>query len=322
MDALTPMSPFLPGTKIQIAWDSTSIGNLKTCARLYELENIEGWVPKDDNIHLRFGIEYHSAKHDYETLRAEGHTHDYAVRETVRNLLRRIKDWNPDVTTRAGEFKNKFSLLQLVVDNLDYYRNDAAKTVILENGKPAVELSFRFDLSWGPRTGETGEDSYQPYVFCGHLDRVVDYAEEIMILDSKTTTYTLGPWWFDQWEPNNQMTGYTFAGRVIYNMPIRGVIVEGAQILKEDPNKFQRGITYRTDEQLTEWLTDLQYWFDQAESYAKAGYWPMNDTSCGKYGGCKFRGVCSKSPSVRRQFLAADFDQLEESARWNPLRNR
>jgi hypothetical protein len=322
MDAIAPMSPYLPGTKIQYAWDSTSLSNLKTCPRLYQLINIEGWEPKDKSIHLRFGIEYHEACQDYELLRAANVDHDAAVHETVRCLLVRIQDWNPDVTTRAGEYKNKYSLLQLVVDYLDYYRDDPAKTVILENGKPAVELSFRIDLSWGPRSGETGKDTYQPYVFCGHLDRVATFAGEYMILDKKTTTYTLGPYWFNQWSPNNQMTGYTFAGRTVYQMPIRGVVIEGAQIMKEEPNRFVRGITYRTDDQLQEWLSDLQHWLDLAEGYARMGYWPMNDTSCAKYGGCQFQHVCSKNPNVRSQFLKADFNQLEEQDRWNPLRNR
>jgi hypothetical protein len=33
------VSPFLPGTKIQFAWDSTSLGMLKTCPRLYQYDD-------------------------------------------------------------------------------------------------------------------------------------------------------------------------------------------------------------------------------------------------------------------------------------------
>ena len=47
-----------------------------------------------------------------------------------------------------------------------------------------------------------------------------------------------------------------------------------------------------------------------AESYAEADYWPMNDTACGMYGGCRFRGVCSKSPQVRERFLDLAFIQM------------
>ena len=45
----------------------------------------------------------------------------------------------------------------------------------------------------------------------------------------------------------------------------------------------------------------------------------MNDTACDKYGGCKFRDICSKSPNVREKFIKADF---KEQPIWNPLRTR
>jgi hypothetical protein len=54
------------------------------------------------------------------------------------------------------------------------------------------------------------------------------------------------------------------------------------------------------------------------EEYAKEGYWPQNDTACDKYGGCRFRGVCSRSPSVRQAFLDSDFRR----EMWNPLDTR
>ena len=60
------LSPFLPGTNIQYAWDSTSLGMLKTCPRLYQYTMIDGWSAKDENVHLRFGQEYHSALEEYD----------------------------------------------------------------------------------------------------------------------------------------------------------------------------------------------------------------------------------------------------------------
>ena len=104
--------------------------------------------------------------------------------------------------------------------------------------------------------------------------------------------------------------------------PIKGVIIDAAQVLLEKPNAYARGFTYRTPDQLDEWREDLRFWLGQAEAFATAGHWPMNDTACGNYGGCKFREVCSKSPQVREQYLKSSFDKLDESERWNPLRAR
>jgi hypothetical protein len=278
---------------------------------------IEGWSEKDTSVHLRFGIEYHKALEEYDDERLSGANHEDAVRAVVRNLLTRISDWHVDVSTRAGNYKNDKTLLSLVIDYLDKYKDDPAKTVVRENGQAATELSFRFELDWGPHAGNG-----QPFVLSGHLDRVVTFNDQILVMDRKTTTMTPGSYYFDQFNPNNQMSLYTIAGQVVLDMPVKGIIIDGAQILLEKPNNYVRGFTFRTAAQSQEWLQDLKFWLNSAENYATVGYWPMNDTACDKFGGCKFRGVCSKDPSVRERFLEADFIKLEPDAKWNPLRSR
>src|SRR5258706_9362803 len=102
------------------------------------------------------------------------------------------------------------------------------------------------------------------------------------------------------------MTLYTLAGKVIIDSPIRGVIIEAAQILLEKPNRFVRGFTYRTQDQLDEWVGDLQYTLQLAEHYAEVGYWPMNDTACDKYGGRQFREECLQTPGARGALFKTD----------------
>lgn len=347
-------SPYLPGTNIQYAWDSTSIGMLKTCPRLYQYTMIDGWGSRDESVHLRFGIEYHSALQDYAIARSQGTAHEDAIRITVQNLLQRIHGWAPDTSTRAGKYKNPRSILSLVVDYLDHFgTDDPAETIILDNGAPAVELSFRFELDFGPEAGIkteyiTTDEAYeinlspgainmidpatgnkvvptttrQPYLLSGHLDRAVDFNGFAFVMDRKTSVSTLGTYYFDQYAPNNQMSLYSLAGKIVLDAPIKGVIIDAAQVLLEKPNSFQRGFTYRTDDQLDEWLVDLRQWLESAERYATIGYWPQNDTACDKFGGCRFREVCSKSPSVRETYLKSKFDKLEEHEKWNPLRSR
>lgn len=326
-------SPFLPSTQIQFAWDSTSLGYMKICPRLYQYIILEGWSPKDESVHLRFGSEYHLAIQEYDIARASGTSHNDSIHIAVRSLLSRTVDWMVDTGTRAGNYKNRLTLLQLVVDYFDHFKDDPATTFILENGKPAVELSFKFELDWGPKASqvliEPGDHERkplyktgQPYLLCGHLDRVVSFNDSLFVLDHKTTITSPGPYFFNQFEPNNQMTLYTLASQIIIDSPVKGVIVEAAQILLDKPNRFVRGFTYRTQDQLDEWVGDLAYTLQMAENYAEIGHWPMNDTACDKYGGCKFREVCSKSSHVRETYLKADFVKLPPEERWNPLLSR
>lgn len=326
-------SPFLPNTHIQYAWDSTCLGLIKTCPRLYQYTMIEGWTSRSESIHLRFGIEYHHALEFHAHQLAEGVEYEVAVQNTIREILIRTEGWDVDQSTKAGKYKNRKSLLSLVVDYLDHFIDDPCSTYIRSDGVPAVELSFRFELDWGPEAGEhiqigwddkQDREAYgsQPYLLSGHLDRVVSFNDHLFVMDHKTTTTTPGDRYFDQYDVSNQMTLYTLAGQMVLHSPIKGVMIRAAQILLEKPHRFIVGFTYRTPDQIEEWLADLRIHLFLAEQYAVAGYWPMNDTACDKYGGCKFRGVCSKSPHVREMFLRSDFIQQPEDERWNPLRSR
>lgn len=318
------VSCFLPGTKIQYALDSTSIGYLKTCARLYQYIMLEGWQPRDESVHLRFGQEYHQALHDYEIFKAEGQDHTTAVQSTIHTLLVRMADWDPNPQKKSEELKSKHNLIRTVIWYLDEFIHDTAKTIMLENNDPAMELSFRLELDWGPKAGTVTDDDGngpQPYLLCGHLDRVVSFSDEIYVMDRKTTTTTPGSYFFNQFEPNNQMSLYSLAGKVVLNSPIRGVIIDAAQIAVGF-SRFVRGMTYRTEAQGEEWLKDLQHWTTILEYHAENNYWPQNDTACDKFGGCKFRNVCSKDPGVRERYLEADFIKLPEEERWNPLKTR
>lgn len=317
-------SPFLPGTKIQYAWDSTSLGWFKTCPRLYQYHMIEGWRAKGGQVHLEFGQLYHSALELYDKLRVDhihpsdgklekALDHEEALHQVVLWAL--LKTW----TVAEGKpldwghnLKTRETLIRSIIWYLDEFKNHPAKTVILANGQPAVELSFRFELDWGPY-GLT----QRPYVLCGHIDRLVTFHDEFYVTDRKTTSSTPGAYYFDGYSPDNQMSLYTLAAKIIYKTPVKGVFIDAAQIAVGF-TRFSSGFTHRTDSQLEEWLTDLRSWLQLAERYAGDNYWPMNDKSCHQYGGCTFRKICSKSPQVREKFLESDFDRRP----WNPLEVR
>lgn len=303
-------SPFVPGTNVQWAWDSTSLGWLKECPRKYQYHMIEGWVGRGESIHLEFGILYHKAHEDYATAVFAGFDHDRAVRESVRNTLirtwRNEKPWRASIDLSSDDktsLKSRENLIRTIVWYMDKFRNDPAKTRMHpSSGKPMLELHFQFPIS-------------DKYTLCGHLDRIVEFQEQPFVMDYKTTTSTLGSYYFDQYDPDNQMSFYTVASQVAFHMPVKGVIVDAVQIAVGF-SRFVRSFIFKTPDQIDEWMKDLDTWLEQAERFAERKYWPQNDKSCHKYGGCIFRGICSKSPSVRDKFLEGNFERREQ---WNPL---
>lgn len=334
IEQIENQSPFLPGTKLQFAFDSTSLNYLKGCPRLYQYVMIDGWEPRGERLHLRFGAEYHTALQDYDIYRYSYElTHDEALRQVVRELLTRTVDFNPteEQYGSAAKYKSRENLVRTVIWYLEKYpsEKDTHKTYIMEDGKPAVELSFRLELEWGPLQGrEIKYENTQPYILSGHLDRVVSFADDLYFLDHKTTKSQPGDFYFSQFDPDNQMTLYSLAAKVVLNSPVKGGIIDAAQVLI-DASKFQRGFTFRSEDRIQEWLVDLRYLLEQNEKYAQDDHWPMNDRYCGTYRseesgsiGCPFREVCGKSPRMREPFLKSKFNKLEEKDRWNPLKPR
>ena len=244
--------------------------------------------------------------------------HDDACNYVVRELL--TETWDRTETNPEGapwtpdhNLKTRDNLVRSVVWYLEQFGddNDPATTVILQNGRPAVELSFRFEVDDG-------------LMLSGHLDRVVEFMGGNYVMDRKTSTTTVSSYYFDQYQPDNQMSLYSYAAQVIYQTPVRGVIIDAAQIAVGF-TRFERGMTYRTPAQLEEWLDDTRAYVNMAQAMGEGMVhfaeseryraWPMNDKSCHKYGGCVFRDICSKDAHVRQIFLDSDF--VREP--WNPL---
>lgn len=329
---------------VQFGWDSTSIKIAQECLYKYKLKMIDGWTPHRRSVHLDFGGWYASALESFHKYRADGQSHEDALIEVVHEAL--IESWvYPDCETclpgkdgkasglvqvadqELGQCpacggngqstsgghpwesdhsaKTRPNLIRTIIWYIDQFRDDPCETVILADGKPAVEHSFRLEAD-------------NDVILSGHLDRLVLYGDKPYIQDQKTTGTTITPRYFEQWSPETQMSLYTFAGKAIFGVPVKGVIIDAAQIAVGF-SRFERGFTFRDDPQLDEWYDHAMMHIQSARTATRENHFPMNPASCNNYGGCQFRNICSKSPSVRDRFLDGDFVKGE---RWDPLKSR
>lgn len=295
--------------QLQIAWDSTSLGLFKECPRKYYYSVVQGWTGKVDNVHLKFGQLYHAALELYDHRKAEGASHEEAAYAAIRYCGEATwangRPWNSDDSN-----KNRFTLTRTVAWYLHHFAEDPLETVILANGKPAVEVSFRMDTGF---TFITEEDA----LLCGHLDRIVKLGDDPYILDRKTTKTTIDSSFFEKFNPDNQMTTYTLASTVVLGTMVKGIIIDGAQVAVNF-SRFKRGTTTRHPAELEEWLREFKGYLKMAEHYAETNFWPKNDKSCGNYGGCPFRAICSKAPGMRQEWLSNTYHKRV----WDPLQVR
>lgn len=294
----------------QWAWDSTSLTTFVTCPRKYLYSILQGWTSELRSVHLEFGGHYAKALERFHKLRAEGVAHWDAAREVMRLCL--IETWERTEDGGAPvdwlhNAKTRDTLIRSIIWYLDQFENDPMETVILPDGRAAVEYSFSVELS-------------EDYLYCGHIDRLVRYGadKDIYVQDQKTSGTTITPKYFQGFSPDTQMTGYTMAGRIIFDLPVSGVIIDAAQIAVGF-TRFERGVVARTPSQLEEFREETLAYIAEARRCHEANYYPMRRTSCGNYGGCEFQKVCSMTPKLRANMLAGGFKKRD---RWDPLKKR
>lgn len=285
---------------LQKAWDSTSLTTLMECPRKYQYSLIQGFAPRKESVHLTFGIHFHFGLELYDHFRAVGGGHDETVHAVVKQMLVKTAGWTSD-----DPYKNRFTLIRSLVWYMDEWptETDPAKTIRLANGKPAVELSFRFEVPDLPG-----------YLYCGHMDKVATFDNKVWVVDRKSTKSTIAYNFFDKFRPNNQMTGYTVGGKICLSEPVYGVIIDAVQVAVGF-TRFQRGFTLRSDAELDEWFTTLRHYIRAAENYASDSWWPMNYSACDNYGGCPFRPICAKPPTQRQIWLESEYAHRL----WDPL---
>ncbi len=321
---------------VQTIWDATSISLANTCLRKYKYKMIDGWSSQSLSVHLRFGQHYATALEHFYKHVALGMSREDAMIEVVWEAL--TDTWDREtcdeckgsglIPTGAGEDiecshcagtgkvggtpwesldpnKTRETLVRSIIWYLFHFEDDPTEVIHQPDGKPMVEYSFFLQVDNG-------------ITFSGHLDRGVEYASQNWIMDQKTTKSTISSYYFDQFSPHDQFSMYSFAGKAVLAVPIAGVIIDAAQIAVGF-TRFERGFTTRTDGQLNEWYDDSMKLIEDTQQATRDDRFPMRPSSCGNYGGCEFRFVCSRAPGVREQFLKGHFDKTEG---WDPSARR
>ncbi len=306
----------------QFGWDNTSLSLLKECPRKYQYSMIENWRRKHTAAPLSFGGFFHRGLELYDRFIASGSDKDEATRQMIKAIAIETEIettvFNSETLSETKVMRryhtddnrrNLFTLLRSLVWYLDLYQQDMFETIILPDGKPAVELSFRIEL---PFKG-MGNTLY----YCGHLDKAVSYNGMNWVLERKHTVQSFSQYYFDRFVLDSQPTGYSFALSSLSKGLVGGVIIDAAQVAINF-TRFQRTITPRRPEQINEWLINVQHWINVGLDYANENYWPMNETSCLKYGKCQFFDVCNAPQNLRKNYLETSFKQEI----WDPLKSR
>lgn len=293
--------------------DNFALTMYQSCPSKFDLRILQHWTSRRKSAALGFGGAFHAGLAAW-----------YRTGSRVE-MLKAVKDSWPD-----GMPVDDYRGLQKCVEALmAYVKEYPAETFQVIQGAdgPLVEVAFTIDtgmylscFNCGAKLGVwNGVDA-----ICGHcgqplekieyggiFDLLVEFSGAVYVVDHKTTSQ-MGPSYFDQFKPNNQITGYTWAGRLLTGMRVGGALINAIAVYKSSPTKFDRQISTRTDDEIAEWLVSLKRTCENIQESKRSGIWHMQTTNCTMYGKCEFHQVHSLShPNQRRAILEQEYIKHE-----------
>lgn len=267
--------------------DNSAASNFNRCNLLYELEN------KLKRLVARPNLE----TGEIEAATSRGAAFGDLLHEGLRIWY---KTFNPMVAMQAlidkpytdddTDYRTKEKALRLLGQYIAYYKNDPHWEVIFtETGFEVVDPVI--DFKWG-----------------GKIDLVVRWNNRLWIVDHKTTTVFDKNWW-NQFFPDMQTAGYTWAASHLHGEPIFGAIINMLQVnnnKKEKPPEelFQRKWFIYEPHHIEEWQSQAVDIYSRIGQREAQQNYPPNWHACtNKYGKCSWYDFCRLRPENRQRFL-------------------
>lgn len=285
--------------------DNSMLSSFLACEEKFNKTYIAEWKPMDHSVHLHAGksfatgLEFTRKAFYVNNMEAED-----AIALGLGELIRAYGNFIPPPDS-AKSLERMLGAFEFYWQHYPLERGDS-EPLLLASGKRAIEFTFAEPLPINhPVTGD-------PLIYSGAMDAIYNYAGGVYIVDEKTATQ-LGQSWVRQWDLRAQFTGYAWGCRQ-HGIRVDGAIIRGISILKTKYDTAQ-AITYRPEWQIDRWFSRSLVLIERMIENWKAGRSLYNlDESCGSYGGCAFRTVCSSQdelPYLETQFVRRHWDPIK-----------
>lgn len=204
--------------------------------------------------------------------------HEYALTKALE-----IYDENPPLEHKKA-FLTQVRLIESCEQGFDVWKDEvlSGRVTLL-----ASEQSFNLVLD------DTG------YSFGGKIDRLIEQNGQFWVQDYKTTSY-MGRTYGYKWDPNAQISGYTWGARELSGRRVMGVIIETIYNTKNKGPEHHNFLSTRSGFHIDEWKRDYVETRHSIERYEAEQYFPKNTAACDDYGGCFFRACCAMSSWAAR----------------------
>lgn len=274
--------------------DNYALTMHQTCPAKFELGMLQHWRPRMKAAALGFGTSFHAGLAAW-----------YKTGEVTKALLAIRESWDPE--SPMDDYRTLERCAATMLEYVKIYPVENFR--ILE-----VEVPFLLPLGLCTDDGEAIE-------YGGIFDMLVEFGGNVYVMEHKTTSQ-MGPLYFNQYKPNNQVTGYVWGAAALSGHRVAGAIINAICVTKTSAPRFQRQITTRTPEEIARWRVDVQSECNNIKRHERDGHFPYRTTSCMQYGMCAYHSVhVLSNPAEQRVMLEQqyvqqrwDFEARDENA--------
>jgi hypothetical protein len=281
-----------------ISLDSTILNSIQKCPRFYQYSHQKFLQPPEkgealergDLLHkifeIVYGLEANCARPDSELWTSLAEIGIKPAQDMQRDEILNIA-----LNEAPNFFAGKMSLEPQEVEETVYqareyfkfYEHDSWETLAVE------EVGSRL----------LHEDEELKIIYNAKIDRIARRGELVMPWDHKSSKRRTDPS-----SLSNQFMGYAW----ILNSSHILVNKVGFQKTLKPSERFQREILTFDAARLEEWRLNTVWWVRLLAHFIDEGQFPMNLTSCDKYNGCIYKGLCESSPEGREWKETRDFE--------------
>lgn len=301
--------------------DNFALTMHQACPRRYQQRMIDGYTLRRRSAALGFGGAFHAGIGEWYKF-----TH-LPNDERLRLAVAAIEGaW--DNTVPVDDYRTLGKCTTVMEEYSREYQTENF-TVVGAPERPIVEVTFTLPLGlWLPCTNEFCQLRHQNFPTheyckgCGDAKEAIDYGgifdglvrfgDKVWVFEHKTTSQ-LGTYYFNQFKPNNQVTGYIWAAGQLSGLDVAGAIINAIGVYKTGKTKFERQITTRNQQfDIEEWKLNVYDTCVEIRNHQMSGRYPQRTPSCTQYGLCEFHQVCTLAqPEHRLKRLEQDYVRSE-----------
>lgn len=281
--------------------DNFMLSMFQTCPIKYQLRIRQGWTVRRKSAALGFGGALH-----------EGLAEWYRTKDPVRALQAIHERWPTNVP--IDDYRTREKCIGVMSDYIRTYHKSDAFSVVGAPDNPMIECTFTLPLGKFLDCETCGvhplEDGHCPKCgteceeieYGGIFDGLIEFNGSVYVFEHKSTSQ-MGSYYFNQFKPNNQVTGYIWAAGHLSGKRVGGALINAIGVYKSSATKFERSITSRSSIEIEEWRENVRSTCQQIRDCERRGHWPMHTGSCTQYGLCEFHSVHTLSTEKERQKL-------------------